>query len=391
MYGETWLVDRDHAISLDRLGKREQSPPHLNPSSVVTGGAPSACEVTFPLPGRRAEAALQESLREAPMTHRSLSYLVTLVASLSVLPLLVASARAVTLEAGDILVACHGAGIAEFDWAVVRVHPDSGTQAIVSSDQYLDGLGGVAILSDNQVFITTQRTNGGDGSVLSVDPATGVQTILATGDYLVSPTGLEAAGGQLIVADIGDHTGSGFVVRVDPSSGDQTLLASGGGLRQPVATATASNGDIYVLDAGFGSDLGGIFRISGATGDVVELAERSGLRAITIDSDGAVYVATSLGEVAVVDTSSGDLTTISQGGLIQDPWGIAVDADGFVLITNAFVVSETNVVRIDPGDGSQEVVSSEGLLTVPLSLAVWTDGSIQSKTTTWGRVKGSYR
>jgi hypothetical protein len=76
-----------------------------------------------------------------------------------------------------------------------------------------------------------------------VDPSTGAQTVVASGSrggLLSRPFGITGtASGNLVVVNYHSTAGAppGTVVTINPRSGSQTLLASGGYLRQPFAVA----------------------------------------------------------------------------------------------------------------------------------------------------------
>lgn len=78
---------------------------------------------------------------------------------------------------------------------------------------------------------------------MRVDPSTGAQTVVASGSrggLLSRPFGITGtASGNLVVVNYHSTAGAppGTVVTINPRSGSQTLLASGGYLRQPFAVA----------------------------------------------------------------------------------------------------------------------------------------------------------
>ena len=103
-------------------------------------------------------------------------------------------------------------------------------------------LAGLAV-SGGALYATVRRD--GPGRVVRVDPATGVQAVVASGSVgglLSRPFGIAAIGSRTLAVVNYDHAAgapTGTVVVVNPQSGSQTLLASGGLLVQPFAIAVA--------------------------------------------------------------------------------------------------------------------------------------------------------
>src|SRR5439155_23398018 len=65
----------------------------------------------------------------------------------------------------------------------------------------------------------------GAGAVIDINPITGVQTVVASGGNLVSPSDVAvASNGDIFVVD---NAGPGKIVRVNPATGNQTVVSSG--------------------------------------------------------------------------------------------------------------------------------------------------------------------
>jgi hypothetical protein len=77
------------------------------------------------------------------------------------------------------------------------------------------------------------------------------------------------------------------------------------------------------------------------------------------------------GGVIRVDPASGAQTTVSSGGSFFDPSGVALEADGDILVAdqNAFA-GPGGVIRVDPASGAQTTVSSGGSFLHPTGVAV---------------------
>ena len=118
-----------------------------------------------------------------------------------------------------------------------------------------DGAGGVlrragrppAAAAPGDVYVTDRDAGpGGSGAVLRVDPATGAQTVIASGGDLADPTGIAVdlfapgATDSLLVADPSALGGTGALFRVDPASGAVQVVSSGRHSSQTRPTSAGS-------------------------------------------------------------------------------------------------------------------------------------------------------
>jgi hypothetical protein len=111
----------------------------------------------------------------------------------------------------------------------------------------------------------------------------------------------------------------------------------------PAGLALAPGGDIYVADNYEADDDGGVIRI---------------------------------------DPDSGAQSIVSEGGLLDLPFGILVDRDGSLVVSNRVLAGSCTtglagrVVRVQPADGSQQLVSEGSLFRYPLGVALDSAGRI---------------
>ena len=215
--------------------------------------------------------------------------------------------------------------------------------------------GAAAAPGDPHVIYTAN--NYADGAViLRTNPAGGSPVEISRngpqGNLFARPYDIAVeASGNLLVADMGALctpseprcANDGRIIRVDPITGRQSLLAGGGPLVDPAGLALAPNGDIYVADNNGADDTGAVFRINPATGAK---------------------------------------TTISVGGMLDLPFGILVDRDGSLVVSNRVLAGSCaaslggRLVRIQPADGSQALISEGGLFRYPLGVALDRAGRI---------------
>jgi hypothetical protein len=223
---------------------------------------------------------------------------------------------------------------------------------------------------------------GGRGGLIRVDPRTGTQTVVSSGDLLAWPVGLAVeADGNVVIADreaFGDATTArGGLVRVDRQTGKQSKVSAGGLVQSPSRVAVTGAGDLLVVDGAR------ILRITAAGAQTVV---SSGNLLVTpqgmvIEGDGRLLVVDGsafdrTGGLIRVDPTTGAQTTVTSGGLLRRPVGVALEADGGVLVVDRDAAHTSTVIRVSPDQGAQQGVAVGGVLADPVGLAVEADGSI---------------
>ena len=213
--------------------------------------------------------------------------------------------------------------------------------------------------------------------ILRANPASGALVEVsrngAQGDLFRHPYDLAVGPGgrSLYVADMGEFasgpapSADGRIIRVDPGTGAQTLISQGGELVDPAGVAVAPDGSLLVVEnVGVGGN------------------PRSG--------EGG-------GQPAVIriDPRTGGQTVITRRGRLCYPFGIAVDAQGRILVSDFGELSENgsvvvdcpvavpragSVIRIAPSNGQQELLSFNppigGLFLGSVGLAVEPTGTV---------------
>src|SRR5262249_2388462 len=152
--------------------------------------------------------------------------------------------------------------------------------------------------------------------------------VVSSGGRFVDPnTLLVAPNGDLLIADIND-VNPGMIIRVNPMTGAQTLVSSGGFFANPNYLALEATGNLVVAD----SDA---FPLSGCN--------------------------TGCGAVIRVDPVTGAQTVVSSGGFFVNPVGIALEADGNILVGDPDALGGGGaIIRVNPATGAQTVISSGG-------------------------------
>jgi sugar lactone lactonase YvrE len=222
--------------------------------------------------------------------------------------------------------------------------------------------------------------------ILRADPATGglveISRNGSQGDLFRHPYDIAVAGdGSLLVADMGafatstDRTPDGRIVRVDPVTGRQSLVTSGDNLVDPAALAIAPNGLIYVVEnvgTSGGPSVVSVNPASGAQAVVAQggqlcypfgiAVEPSGSLVVTsygdfTDGSTVINCAHDFGALVRVDPATGAQTIVSRnaaqwGNLFRNPLGVTVEPGGRILVVNQS--GATALVAVDPATGVQD-------------------------------------
>ena len=197
--------------------------------------------------------------------------------------------------------------------------------------------------------------------ILRADPASGALVVVsgngAQGSLFVRPYDLAASprGDALYVADMGEfEAADGRVIRVDPATGMQSLVASGGRLVDPSGIAVAPDGTLYVLENVGAAGDPEVLRVNPSTGAQAVVTSGDELCypfGIAIEPAGSLVVADSgsvsggvdcendAGAVVRVNAATGGQSIVSKraepwGLLIDKPFGVAVGPTGEILLAN---------------------------------------------------------
>lgn len=220
---------------------------------------------------------------------------------------------------------------------------------------------------------------GGSGGIIRVNPLSGAQTTVSSGGFSF-PMGLAtAANGDIIVAD--EYAG---VIRVNPLTGTQTPVNG----FHSLGIAIAPNGDIYVAGLDYFGP-GAVVRLNPLTG-VLTTVSSGGLLmrpyGIAIEAGGDILVADPLafgivggiwvGGIIRINPLTGAQSVVASGGILRSPTGIAIAGNGDILVADAGALASGAVVRVDPLTGAQTTVSTGGTLNTPLGIALDANGEL---------------
>jgi streptogramin lyase len=228
-----------------------------------------------------------------------------------------------------------------------------------------------------------------EAKLFAIDPVTGATTVVAEGGMLRRPEAsvIDADGDVLLIEDR-SFTGSlSGVVSVDPSTGTQTLVAQlGPGGRLYVDMALGPAGEIWTASTGGGTS-SSFLELDPATGTILSETVVQGAvsRGIAVDRNGRVFTAvgclpnpdcpnaTGIGGVGVLelDPAAHTTTVIASDGDLSSIIDLATDQEGNLLTAD---YAAKAIVRVNTTTGLQEVVDTPGL--VPFRLAVESDGHV---------------
>ena len=160
--------------------------------------------------------------------------------------------------------------------ALVRINPETGEIAHVTSGQYLRMPTAVGVAENGTIYVADAL-----GAIVAVNPNTGVQTFISSGGYLIRPQGIAVRANHLYVTDVATSDGNfgvGRIVHVNLNTKQQNVLSEGHQLVGPVGIAIEPSGNLIVGDPYTinedSADLfdGAILRVDAATGEQQLLA-----------------------------------------------------------------------------------------------------------------------
>ena len=212
---------------------------------------------------------------------------------------------------------------------------------------------GSLLVADMGAFATSTDRSA-DGRIIRVDPVTGRQSILTSGNLLVDPAGVAIApDGVLYVVENVGTMGTPGVVSINPATGAQTVVTQGGQLCYPFGIAVHPSGSLLVTNYGDFND--------GST---------------------VINCAHDFGALVRIDLQTKAQTILSRnaaewGNLFRNPLGVTVEPGGRILVANQN--GGTALIAVDPQTGVQDSETpntSTDRIVVPQRPAVTPDGDV---------------
>lgn len=279
-------------------------------------------------------------------------------------------------RAGDVLVSDHGTPP-----SIVLFDPASGQQSILSDDPMLKVPYGIAVKADGNLLVT----DGGPGStnpgyMLSINPVTGAAGLFGSVNFSMSPVGLALeASGSVLVGD----TSNGAIVRLDGTTGAQvgSSISLGAGTA-PAGIAVAGDGTLWVADAEvfIGGATNNLYHVNADGSSPTIISSGNYLNAPTgVALFGTTAYISTIGpflgsgnptNIVSVDTTAIPPVTqsllTSDGNLAASP-GIVLAPTNHLYLTS---LGNASIVDVNPVGGAQTVLTQGGLLQSPFGLAV---------------------
>ena len=316
-------------------------------------------------------------------------------------------APAAAIDHGDVIVADPSADGGS--GALIRVDSANGRQSLISSNAvsaanlFADPTA-VALDRDGTLVVADREAFGGPGGLIGVDPDSGQQFGVASNlgpgpDLFADPSGVAvSASGRIYVTDQNAFGGSGGVIGVDPGSGEQFAVASNATSQlnlfdDPFGIAIEAGGDLAIADLnsppGGSGGAGAIVGVDLETGEEFLISSNgissAGLLAdpyaLAPEANGNLLVANDSPDpgargVVRVSRFSGQQSALSPGGFFALPAGIGVGADAQALVADANAFGAGGgVIRVDPDSGGQSTltnnfVSPPGMLVDPSGILI---------------------
>ncbi len=270
-------------------------------------------------------------------------------------------------QTGDILVADNHLG------ALLVINPVTGAQGIISSGDSLKHARDVVVEASGSMVVLDQNAG-----LVRVDPLSGQQTTLTLGSsFTTGPLGPTSIAieqsGSILVAD-----GTAGLKRVDPTSGAVSVLSSGSNIHLAVSVAVASNGDIYMGDASaFGGGTSRVLKIDPVSGNQTNVSVGGQILlpvGIAIGDSGQIYVSDvssfaggTQDYLYKIDPTSGVQTVIVTSDTLHLPTGLDIDLNGKLIVCND---GGKKIYRVEPATGAVTIVSAAGLFSEPFGIAI---------------------
>ena len=247
------------------------------------------------------------------------------------------------LSPGSIYVCDQGAG------AILRV-TSSGTVSTVSSGGFLVRPSDLQFDASGQLIVV----DGGANALLRIDPLSGQQTLLTSGGSLTGATGIAIeTDGRILISSALTQS----VIRISLPSNSQSALTAGGATFRPSFLTLTRDGQLLASDDGL-DGFSAIHRIDPTTGTRSILAAGLGTNLDLVElNDNRIATALALtDQLLAIEPGDGSTEVVSSGDLIQRPQGMATDWQGAILVAQG----NGAIIRVDPATGDQETLLPSG-------------------------------
>jgi sugar lactone lactonase YvrE len=260
---------------------------------------------------------------------------------------------------------------------VVRVDPTTGVVKQLAGGAPFTHLGGLAFGPTGTLYVANQGPVGPSprgAGIYALRAPTYAAASIASG---TTPTAVVASGGTLYSID-GDR-----IVGIDGTTGAERTVTAGGlydayGVYPTFGAVSGST--LYTTASSSCDSVGGsgayVIAVDTTTGaqTLVKAFGCHALGGIATTPGGMLTVAVGgrPAKIVQLDPQSGALTTLSSGGSLKTPQGLALDAAGDVLVAD----STSGVIAVSGEGGQQSPYTSPGALGGATGIAVGPDGAL---------------
>jgi hypothetical protein len=244
------------------------------------------------------------------------------------------------VQVGDLIVAEGNNGYGR--GSVVAVNPTTGLQRTVSIDGWLDQPSAVCVDASNGTLLVADYGGVGQyplGSIIRINPANGQQALVASGGSLLHPTGVQVdpRDGSILVAQAGKQASfesdiPAALLRINPATGAVATVSTGGPIDYPEGVLVSPTSGYLI--SGLGAP-DGVMAVS-PTGTQTSVAGPFSFspRGMCVDLTqdhslllvGGGLPGSGTSALYRIDTLTGAATPLSIGGNLENPHGVAQDA-----------------------------------------------------------------
>ena len=198
------------------------------------------------------------------------------------------------------------------------------------------------------------------------------------------------AGDFVLVGSVTLPHRQAVVMKLDGTTLDSSLSAAGGLIAQPRDVVVTRSRRILVADYGLG-----VIEVDAETGSQSIALSASVLggavQGICEGAAGELLLSISGAGSRIVRWTGGATSDVSADGLLLNPGGLELGADGMLYVANTSVRTSSDpsnpsygsIVRVNPADGAQTWVSQDRALFGPFDLTFGPDGFIWTTNQGW--------
>ncbi|WP_406696653.1 tandem-95 repeat protein [Singulisphaera sp. Ch08] len=155
----------------------------------------------------------------------------------------VAGPFGIALSPDGLIYTAQHAGFFGLYGQILCIEPTTSTRILVSIAGFLSAPSSLVVAPDGSLIVSDRGASNAQGAILRITPQTGGQTVISQAGFLQEPVGITlTSNSSLIIADIyanlSEPVRSGALLAVDLISGMQSIVATSNYIRNPTGVAT---------------------------------------------------------------------------------------------------------------------------------------------------------